>query len=243
MLAESYAAGDYDRFIIDGVTGKVAGHQETIAADAGNITELPTIEFGKLSVDFHRCPECGMDLPARQSLIYRCDNCSQLVNLDSSYPGPVDAKYARPPERPKDKLFPFWSIALAGDQSALIKKHLGGLRQADRLVVPAFRTTAFEGAYRLARRATAALPDFDLCPLDEAAENLQSANASIAEALLLAEVIVYRAAVDRAGDLAGDKPDLKPSHASLIFLPFQPQSYFFVDSVHGAVTFEKRLID
>lgn len=242
VLAESYASGDYDRFIIDGVTGKVVGHRESIEPDDADLPDLPVIEFGQLRVDFHRCPECGIDLPIEQSLIYRCVNCGRLVNLDPGCGGLIDMLYAMAPTCPRDRLFPFWSIALAGDQARLIQHQLGGLRRAERLVVPAFQTTAFEGAYRLTRRATTALPDFDLHPLDSNAAELHPVNVTISQAILLAEVIIYRAAVDRVGDLAGEKPELHPSRVSLVFLPFHPESYFYVDSVNQAVTFEKRLL-
>lgn len=243
VLAESYAAGDYDRFVVDGVTGKVVGHQETTNFDEEERPELPTIEFGQLNVDFHRCPECGLDLPARQSIIYRCGNCGYLVNLDPTYQGAVDILQADSPVRSGDLLFPFWSIALTGDQAGAIQRQFGGLHRADRLIVPAFRTSAFEGAYRLARRATTAFPGFDLQPLDDTGAKLQSASLSIAEAVLLAEVMIYRAATDRAGDLAGTKPSLSPSEVALVYLPFHAESYFYVDSTLQAVTFEKRLVD
>ena len=44
-----------------------------------------------------------------------------------------------------------------------------------------------------------------------------------------------------AGTLA-QKSDLEVVSADLFYAPFHPESYFYVDSVMGAVTFEKNLI-
>jgi len=59
---------------------------------------------------------------------------------------------------------------------------------------------------------------------------------------MLAGIITYRAELDRLTGTLAQKSDLEVVGADLFYAPFHPESYFYVDSVMGAVTFEKNLI-
>ncbi|MCX6826827.1 MAG: hypothetical protein NTV06_06150, partial [candidate division Zixibacteria bacterium] len=62
------------------------------------------------------------------------------------------------------------------------------------------------------------------------------------EALTLAEIIVYRESLSRDNNYTGDKQNLKPQEIGLFYAPFSPDNYFYVDSILGAITFEKSLV-
>jgi hypothetical protein len=36
---------------------------------------------------------------------------------------------------------------------------------------------------------------------------------------------------------------LHPSDIGLVYLPFRPENYFYIDSILNSVTFEKKLVD
>ena len=64
IVAESYAGGDFNRFVIDAVTGRLLDHLDRLEySDDVVAVEPPQMEFGQLGVDFHRCPNCADDLP------------------------------------------------------------------------------------------------------------------------------------------------------------------------------------
>lgn len=241
LIAESYA-GDYDRYLVDGVTGRVVSHQEEPALpESGYQAELPQVSFGELGVGLHRCPNCGHDLPSVQSWVYPCPHCHRVVSLDASHESVKRIEVCLPDKPSHDALFPFWTFGIPADLGPVVKKMLGGLHQSDRLAIPAFRTTGFDGAYRLTRRMTAVLPQLSPEPLGEVCQRCQPVGISLAEAVLMAEVAVYRALLG-PGYNGAAKPEIVPRDVSLIYAPFRPQNYFYVDSLTGAVTFEKRLV-
>jgi hypothetical protein len=96
--------------------------------------------------------------------------------------------------------------------------------------------------FRLAKRMSAALPKIETVPIEAFDNRCRPVSLSLAEARMFAGIIAYRAELDRMVGTLGQKCDLEVISADLLYAPFHPESYFYVDSVMGAVTFEKSLI-
>jgi hypothetical protein len=139
-------------------------------------------------------------------------------------------------------LFPFWSLQMAPELHHRLQRLFGGLFRSDRLVVPAFRSGNFEALFRLAKRMSTALPRLTLQPVASFDRRYRPVNLSLAEARLLAGIITYRAELDRMAGTLSKHTEMEVIGADLFFAPFHPESYFYVDSIMGAVTFEKHLV-
>ena len=61
-------------------------------------------------------------------------------------------------------------------------------------------------------------------------------------ALTTAHVVVYREMLSRDQNSSPEDVAFSPGEASLVYASFHPESYFYVDSILGAVTFEKSLV-
>jgi len=243
VVVESYDDGDFNRFVIDGVTGRLLEHTDRLEfSDDFAPTDLSTIEFGQLDVDFHRCPNCGEDLPPEPSVIYVCANCQEIVSLEPST-GTIRSIQAAVTEGDgNDQLFPFWSLQMAQEVHSRLQRLFGGLFRSDRLVLPAFRTGNFEAMFRLTKRMSTALPRIETTPVEQFDSRCRPVGVGLAEARLLAGIITYRAELDRLTGTLARNTDLDVTGADLVFAPFHPESYFYVDSIIGAVTFEKHLV-
>ncbi len=243
IVVESYAGGDFNRFVVDAVTGRLLDHVDQLKySDDVSPMEPPQMEFGQLSVDFHRCPNCADDLPPEQSILYICNNCHQIVSLErpAENVGSISVTVAE--GSATDQLFPFWSLQMAPEVHGRLQRLFGGLFRSDRLVIPAFRTGNFEAMFRLARRMSTALPKIELTPVESFDHRCRPLSIGLAEARMLAGIITYRAELARLAGTLAQKSDLEVVGADLFYAPFHPESYFYVDSVMGAVTFEKKLI-
>ncbi len=243
LLAESYDGGDYNRYIVDGVTGRVLEHLED-PPEADNLDEPPSlVEFGQLGVDFHRCGNCGCDLPSRQSYVYICDNCHEMTVLDGHAREVQHITRVAANLDDNDSLFPFWSLQVGPEDHQRLRRLFGGIYNSDRLVIPAFRLGSFEASYRLSKRMSAAQPQLEFDAVDGFDPRFRPVDISLAEAQLMAQVMIYRAELTR-GVTGSVKPeDFQPLTCELFFAPFHPESYFFVDSVLQSVTFEKNVVD
>jgi len=119
---------------------------------------------------------------------------------------------------------------------------MGNKIVGDQLIIPAFRLRNFEAVYRLTRRITSAAPQLDFEELTNPDDRMHAVDVGPSEALVLAEVVCARErmALSSSMELPGLSGSIK--RLSLLYAPFHPEHYFYVDSILGAVTFEKSLI-
>jgi len=146
-------------------------------------------------------------------------------------------------ENKDDKLLPFWSFRMSGRDAAKVQRLMGGIYGSDRLVVPGFKATHFEAAYRLAKRMSAAFPGLDMGPVERFDRRFLPVTMKPSEAETLGRAIVYREEVARNPGCAQGEIDFQVEEARLFYAPFHLEHYFYVDSIMGAVTFEKSLVD
>ena len=243
VIVESYAGGDFNRWVVDGVTCRVLAHVDEVSPlDYGEEEAAADLEFGELDVDFHRCPNCAEDLPAEQSYVYICRNCHQMIvhelfARDISQIALVSARHGQ-----DDLLFPFWSLKMSAADSEKFQHLFGGMYRSDRLVIPAFKVGNFEAMYRLSKRLSAALPQFDLRPIDTFDRRCLPVGLSMSEALMLVDVVICRAELDRNPEGLTQHLKATTEEVSLFFAPFHKENYFYVDSALGSVTFEKSFV-
>jgi hypothetical protein len=244
LIAETYHGGDFRRFVVDGVSGRVVNQaEEWPTRETEEPAELPSIEFGQLQVDFHRCSVCGVDLPATQSYVYVCSNCEEINFLGDIAGSVASIESISDETECDDPRFPFWAFAIPPRLQTRLKRLFGGIHESDQLVIPAFRTTAFDGLYRLTRRISAALPSLATEAVSGFSHQFRPASLHPEEARLLAEVIVRRAELNDKPDMSAKGLNFHDATCRLIYLPFHLESYFYVDSLLNSVTFEKKLID
>jgi hypothetical protein len=264
-IIEQYDSHGYSRYLMDGVTGRILHHRhpsENLAVDtsidqsalskleaavfspeksdtnsvAGNAV---SIDFGHLDVLFHRCPVCGEDLPPRQSHAYICRNCHELVFLEEPQVA-VDGMFHTQYDRQQSKsLFPFWSFEISGEDRERVRRLFGGIFDSSRLLIPAFSMPSIEAMFRLVKRMSAAAPKLALEETEDIDDCFRSVDIGPNRALTIARVLAYRELLARNQKAMPGDARVAPLTASLVYVSFQPQSYFFVDSILGAVTFEK----
>ena len=207
--------------------------------------DSPEVEFGRLDIEFHRCTTCGVDLPDEKSYLYICRNCQEIKTTERT-PLPVHQIYRIAARgRNTDSMFPFWALKMPDPIAAKLQRLLGGIHRSERIVIPAFRTRNFEALYRLARRISAAYPQLELAPVETFDRNFAPVSVSMSEAFALAEIVIYRRQVAMVAEGISKMPareSISPVEADLFYAPFHPESYFFVDSVMGNITFEKNVL-
>jgi len=245
-LVEAYSDRGFDRFIVDGVSGRVTDHLTQLTLDEdGEYDEIPPLEFGQLEVEYHRCYNCGVDLPDQHSIVYICENCQMLnvidkTGIDISEMALVDCQSG-----PSDVFLPFWSFKIPDSLQPKLGQLFGGLRRSDRLVVPAFSVVNYEAAYRLSKRMSAAAPQLNLTPVETYDRRFRPVNRCLGEAMAMADIIIYRAQLERQSAFQSkvEKIEFQPAEVSLFYTPFHPENYFYVDSAMNAITFEKNLVE
>jgi len=188
----------------------------------------------------HRCPNCGVDLPANSSSVaYYCSNCDKMFVADGAEYRPIGLDL--PDELSDDaQLFPFWVFDLSGAQWPEKGDLMNALHlvqfSSERFYVPAFdiahparmmrlvshynrRPGAIPFAERKGGRYTFA--DVKLSP-DVAAEMIVplTVAAKAAKGFRLHEAPV-------SGTPAVADP-------KLIWLPFVLDRYFWVEQITGA---------
>ncbi len=241
-IVESYGGGSLRRWVVDGVSGRVVIIQDNHLQNTPEETAEPVIpEFGQLTIEEHRCGNCGEDLPEKQSYIYICKNCSQLIVVE---PHPLflpKLEVTAVPGAPSDKMIPFWRLTLSGNTLQELGTALGNSAPVNTLVIPAFRLRKFESVYKLARRITPAIAQIDMEELFEPDDRFEPVEIGPTEALIMAEVVAAREKMTVSSSLTikGFADDIK--ELSIFYVPFHPEHYFYVDSILGAITFEKSL--
>ncbi len=240
FIVDSQASSKLVRFVVDGVTGRVAGHAvlDDVMPTASE-EDPPKIEFGALGVVPHRCPNCGVDLPATRSFVYQCHNCDHLFFMEKNPMLNSELQETSGPLTENDNLVPFWVFHLPPESSSQLQRLFGGIYQSNQLLIPGFRMRNLEAMFRLCKRMSSIAPKLPLGPCEKLAEKHLPVTISAEEAMTLVEVIWKRETVGR--DLARSKaaPPFRPTEISLLFAPFHSEQYFFVDSISGAVTFER----
>ncbi len=236
-------SGKQREIIVDGLTGRVAALRDM---DDDSTAVTPTVpsqtEFGRLTVSLHRCATCGVDLPARQSYLYVCHNCHEITSLEDNPHLLQGIKATVGYDQSPDKLIPFWVFKMSEGQAPILKTLFGGIYASEFLVVPGFRVKNFEAFFRLAQRMSTASVKFEFIPAEGFQARFEPVTLSLTEAMTLADIVIYRAETGRRGGTETGMMTFMPSEISLVYLPFHPENYFYVDSVIGAITFEKTLV-
>jgi hypothetical protein len=226
-ILETYGHEGFCRLVLDGVTGRACGHQTELDTPEVLADVKPAaFEFTALKVELHRCQNCGEDLPITQSFIYVCKNCSVATSLAFSGDSNIELLKVVSDERTDTQLFPFWIL---------------GSNQRE-VVVPAFRIANFEALFRLSKRMTTAITKLDLESVDTPDERFQPVAIDLPEASALARAVMFRecAATKNWNNCIADNTVY--SGIKLAYAPFRPEHYFYVDTILGAVTFEKSAV-
>lgn len=272
LIAECYEKS-YRRFVVDGLSGRVLcliepeakhgadDHQQSAGgyspedrlargvihqlfeADSGGEGEPPPIEFGRLAVEFHRCDNCGNDLPAEQSHVYVCRNCRHIQMIGTGGRSLPKMSVVRAEARDDSRLVPFWWLRLPKIMTGAFGNLLGGVDHSDCLYIPATRSANFEAVCKLSRRMSAAHGRMEVATIDEIEESFPAVRIGLAEAIALAEMIVYRELVDRGYKLPEEDMELIPEDYGLTYIPFHLENYFYVDSALHAIGVEKSAIE
>lgn len=235
--------GEQKYFLLDGLTGRVIHTGEASGKTEDRFsTDTVSPAGGQLTVVFHRCPNCGVDLPATRSVVYRCHNCDRIVSLESNriFGGAVDTVAAT--DHASDRLLPFWVFAASPDAVRALVSLPAGVPVGDRLVVPAFTIDNFETIRRLCRRMTSALPRLQTGSSEENRCRPVPVTVSLSEAMTLAEIVLYAALVSARPGVDRKSISLRPDEAGLLYAPFHRDNYFLIDSALNAVTFEEKAV-
>ena len=246
FIAECYGDSKFQRFIVDGVTGKIVDHASK-PPPLDNTSESAPVDFkfGELDITFHRCEECGDDLKPERTFVEICSNC-QHTNFCGTKPSMFSGVHLADIETSRDtEYFPFWSFNLPDNCSGEIRNLFGGIFKSDWLTIPAFRNKHFESMYRLCKRITSALPEINLTTeLPVTPVSFVPVSISIDEAGTITKAILRRRMLKDNSSQSGQGFELDTSNLEcrLIYIPFKPEHYFCVDAVIGAVTFEKSIL-
>jgi len=211
--------------------------------DSGGYEQPLAIEFGQLDVGFHRCANCGVDLPAQKSYVYICSNC-QVIQLAEETARELNGIEVADWSGDDDVVMvPFWWIRISPEESKRMARMLGTVQQPDKLFIPALKASNFEAANRLARRMTAAHTKLTTSRTSMLDSRFMPVAISQSEARAHAELLICREMMEMGNRSPEVEVDLKATESGLIYVPFQLQNYFYVDAILKAVTMERSLID
>lgn len=241
LVFDFYDDDGFNRFVIDGVTGRVLDHVTELNLNNSFSSDIPEIEFGEIKIEKHQCGTCGEDLPVTESLVYICHNCQRLTDLEpgtelSSLTG-IDS-----PDSDSDIMIPFWSLKMNKEDAKKLKPMFGGIFQSDSMVIPAFRINNIDAMSRLTKRISSAYPQFRFKKLLELDNRFHPVNLPLTEAVMLADVFIHKDRYVRGMNPKNETESFIPTEVSLFFAPFRLENYFYVDSALNAITFEKNLI-
>ncbi len=244
VIVEAYETDRFMRFTVDGYTGRVLDMLDrppAFSSEGGEL--LPSVEFGSLGVDFHRCRNCGVDLPPVKSFVSICKNCSRIDLADGATIRSEDLVVAKDMGQDSGKMFPFWSFLVPEDDASEIRRMFGGLYDSGWLTLPAFAVPNFEALYRLTKRLSAAVPKIETVPVDNLQGQYRPVTLSAQDARRLTGVVIHRCRITADPNCSRSDDLFEPVQTKLIYLPFRAEHYFFVDCVLGAITFERALVD
>jgi len=242
VIVESYQRGDFNRFVVDGLSARVLNHLDRPNSVEDSTPAAPIdLEFGHLDVDFHRCRNCGFDLPPVKSYVNVCDNCQCVCLNDDSQVTVDELLIAESDEAQQSQFYPFWSFHMGGQESARVRQLMGGIHESEWLTIPAFKIGNLEAMYRLSRRVSAALPKLEFKPLEATDSRFLPVTCGAQRAQDLANIVVFRGRMISNQAVGVNDINFKPQHARLLYVPFHEEHYFFVDSVLKAVTFERSI--
>jgi len=234
---DATAAYSPDDILAHGVTKRL------FEDDTDEEGEPPPIEFGQLAVEFHRCRNCGQDLPAQLSHVYICSNCHHIQMLGAGGHAIPKITVVEAEGNRDSRLVPFWWLRLPKIMTGVFGNLLGGVDHSDCLYVPALRSGNFEAICRLSRRMSAAHGRFEVSTVEELNDRFPAVKIGLSEAIALAEMIIYRELVERGHRLPEEDIVLSPEDCGLTFVPFHLENYFYVDSALNAIGVEKTLIE
>ncbi|MEZ5360372.1 MAG: hypothetical protein R3F48_16270 [Candidatus Zixiibacteriota bacterium] len=246
LIAEVGTSGGAYRFVFDGITGRIL-HMNEIeeVSDFPEETSIPSPDFGQINVKLHRCRNCGIDLPADKSSVYVCRNCSQAISIDQDYTlsnGVLIVKGGSMRSQ-ADKLFPFWSFKLSPQIISRLVTPVSLDGPGDRLIVPGFHMGNFDAMRRLSRRITSVVQGYELSPILEYSPAFLPVTMGLNEAEIMAEAILYCSQLEKNPGVKASEFASQTEDVRLFYAPFHPENYFYVDSLDGAVTFEKNTVD
>jgi hypothetical protein len=242
FIFDYYKKGDFDRFVVDAVTGRMVRHINELDLDnSDSLSHKIKFESGALKVEPHLCNECGESLPQMSSFIYICNNCKTLTNLDQTTSG-IDKLYSATENIDDfDKMVPFWVIKMNSKEKDL-KKIFGGIHQSDCLVLPAFKMNNFNAMLKLTKRMSAAYPKFSMNELNKVKSNFLAVNITVSDALNYARIFIRHEELDNENFKHSDVDIPEFIEARLCYVPFNLENYFYIDSILQAVSLEKNLI-
>ncbi len=241
FLFDFYDTDGFNRFVIDGVTGRVLNHITSLELSSSETHETEKISLGEISIVSHRCRNCGEDLPPEESLVYICKNCQVITDLE---PGvEIDTiQQVVHQVSPNNILVPFWAFTMKGVDESVLKSIFGGIYRSDKVVIPAFRVQNYNAIFKLSKRMSAAFPQFSFENIITMDKQYASVDLPLNEAQVLTDVFVTTDQYKK--NISHKKTDnhFQFDAITLFYAPFHLESYFYVDSVLQAVTFEKNLI-
>jgi hypothetical protein len=240
FLAESTDSHGLRQFAVDAVTGRVANECRIVETETPVVSEESlAVSIGQIAVALHRCSNCGVDLPESPSFVYACHNCQRVEFLESSPLLNRGIQAVAIDKAKEHNWYPFWAFHLSESSAAGVHSVMGGIYPSRELVIPAFAIRNFESLYRLSRRVTTAASQLSLSELDRLETIHEPVVVGLNQALTLAEVIIQRDLSERRVRAASADLSIAPVDARLWYLPFRAESYFWVDSLLGAITFER----
>lgn len=241
-ILEDFNPSGYNRLVVDAVSGRLLNRVTEVDFDNSSVDEnIPSITFGELKVEPHRCWNCGEDLPAEQSYLYICRNCEAVNSIENSgLPQPKIFSVSST-DTNTDFYLPFWKMAIPEDLQPLLRPIFGGIYNSDTVLMPAFKAGNFDALYRLTKRVSAAYPKFNQSEIAKTDPRFVSVNLNIAEAVMYTDIFVRRDGLSKNSHKAVDF-SFQPQSADLVYIPFHRENYFLVDSVINAITVEKRII-
>lgn len=204
------------RAVIDGVSGRVVscGNESR----HNDLSAERSVALGHVNLELHRCTACGEDLPAKSSLVYCCRNCGRITILEGA--GGSTIRCA--PHTEDDLLVPFWQCANS--------------------IVPAFRISNAEAMFRLSRRVSRVFGRLSFGSSIGAASRLAPCGVTPGEAVAIDQIITFREQIE-ANPRALFQPAANANRPTeLLFIPFRPRDYFWVDSVIDSISFERALL-
>lgn len=240
FLREESSGSSFESFLTTPIFETDSQLYETDIPDSGirSDTEIenaePYVHFGEVKVLFHRCRECGEDLPPEPSCIYICSNCLEMTCLDKQLQTIPEISAAETASQ-LAAFYPFWQFK---NNSGKI---FGSINELENILIPAFKISNFEALYRLSRRTSTASGNFDFNPIEVLDERFRAVDVLPSAAVALANVVFYRYVLEKTSKIPKEHLAIDLNSARLCYIPFELENYFFVDSTLKSITFEKSL--